>query len=222
MSIHTEEHLEIPIRGQQLYLSSRLALFWKEEALLVVSDVHLGKTGHFRRNGIALPKDINQNNLQRLDQLIEYYEPESLLFLGDLFHSEMNSEWKDFMKWREYYTRLPMYLTAGNHEHYPLQAYQDLGLIASADLIRPPFLLSHQLSSEHEEQDLLVISGHIHPSVMLKGKGRQRLRLPCFRLNERELLLPAFGSFTGTHPIKPNADDRIFVIAEGKIMEFNP
>jgi hypothetical protein len=31
--------------------------------------------------------------------------------------------------------------------------------------------------------------------------------------------VPAFGEFTGTYKIKPKADDRVWVIAENKVIE---
>lgn len=209
---------EIEIRGQHLLLLAERAMFWSEERKLIISDVHLGKTGHFRRSGIALPRDINQNNLDRLDDLIQRLKPASILFLGDLFHSSANSEWDDFDEWKVQYNDLPMYLTAGNHELYPIQEYYNRGLFTSESITSPPFLFTHHPLKSDIDEDMIVVSGHIHPSVKLKGKGRQRLRLPCFRVRDQEVLLPAFGSFTGTHTIEPNADDQIFVIADDKII----
>lgn len=209
---------EIELYEQHLLLLPERAMFWREQRQLIISDVHLGKTGHFRRSGIALPRDINQNNLDRLDDLVQQLKPASILFLGDLFHSSANTEWEDFEEWRAQYNDLSMYLTAGNHELYPIQEYNNRGLITSESISAPPFLFTHHPLRSDIDEDMVVVSGHIHPSVKLKGKGRQRLQLPCFRVRDKEILLPAFGSFTGTHTIEPNVDDQIFVIADNKII----
>ena len=69
------------------------AIFWAEEQMLIIADVHLGKVGHFRKAGIAIPKRMEQDDLAMVSDLIQEYEPVSIIFLGDLFHSEMNNDW---------------------------------------------------------------------------------------------------------------------------------
>ncbi|HNU41619.1 MAG TPA: phosphoesterase, partial [Cyclobacteriaceae bacterium] len=64
------------------------------------------------------------------------------------------------------------------------------------------------------------LSGHIHPAVRLKGTGRQSVMLPCFYFGKQQGILPAFGSFTGMARIVPKKEDRIFVIAENKVIAY--
>ena len=54
------------IKGQQLWLSADRCIFWEEEKALIVSDLHFGKTGHFRKSGIAIPPSVYKEDLQRL------------------------------------------------------------------------------------------------------------------------------------------------------------
>ena len=63
------------------------------------------------------------------------------------------------------------------------------------------------------------IAGHIHPAVQLVGKGRDRMRLPCFYCTDEQTLLPAFGSFTGSKSIKPNKTDSVYVCTGKKVVE---
>ena len=63
-----------------------------------------------------------------------------------------------------------------------------------------------------------TISGHVHPGVRLRGVGRQSLSLPCFYATKNQLILPAFGSFTGKHILRPKSQDRIYAIAEGELL----
>ena len=52
-----------------------------------------------------------------------------------------------------------------------------------------------------------MLAGHWHPCASLGGRAHDRLRLPCFWLGaERTVgVLPAFGGFTGMHPIERRA-----------------
>jgi metallophosphoesterase superfamily enzyme len=65
---------------------------------------------------------------------------------------------------------------------------------------------------------LYNFAGHIHPGVSLRGKGRQALTLPCFYFGTNQAYLPAFGKFTGLARITPCKDDRVYVVAEDKVM----
>ena len=79
-----------------------------------------------------------------------------------------------------------------------------------------PFSLTH-----HPESDLAHynLCGHIHPCYKLRGKGRQYLRLPCFYFGTSMGILPAFGSFTGMHPVETQDGDRVYLLAEGQIIQ---
>jgi metallophosphoesterase superfamily enzyme len=100
----------IEINGQTLELLPQKAIYWKSARTLIVSDLHLGKSGHFRKSGIPAPAGINQKNLNRLDKLLQSFKPNRLLILGDLFHSDANREWLEFesftRKWKSIEKRL--------------------------------------------------------------------------------------------------------------------
>jgi metallophosphoesterase superfamily enzyme len=63
-----------------------------------------------------------------------------------------------------------------------------------------------------------VLAGHVHPAVRVGGRGRDRLRLPCFWFGPRVGVLPAFGAFTGTHTITPAPGDRVFAVADDRVL----
>jgi metallophosphoesterase superfamily enzyme len=82
-----------------------------------------------------------------------------------------------------------------------------------------PFLFVHDINDlTDQDNSKYTLSGHIHPAVQLKGPGRQAMKLPCFYFGKQYGVLPAFGSFTGTHVIEPKKDDDIFIIADSKIL----
>jgi metallophosphoesterase superfamily enzyme len=63
-----------------------------------------------------------------------------------------------------------------------------------------------------------VIAGHVHPGIRLYGPARQRERLPCFVFGSDVGILPAFGDFTGLGDIDPLGFERIYAIAEDRVL----
>ena len=49
--------------------------------------------------------------------------------------------------------------------------------------------------------------------------GRDRLRLACFHFGADVGLLPAFGAFTGMQDIEPDGTDRVYAIADDRVVE---
>lgn len=212
--------LSIHISGTEFLLHPLRAIYWPAQKTLICSDVHIGKAEHFRKSGIEMPRLVNKNNFWNLSVLFELYKPERWLVLGDLMHSTVNSEWYDLTDFLANYPSIHVHLIRGNHELYPDQTYLDLGFEVSESLISGDLLFTHE--EESRSQNLFNIHGHIHPAVRLRGAAGQSLRLPCFYKSETKFILPAFGAFTGSFTVKPKRTDRVFVIAENKVMEISP
>jgi metallophosphoesterase superfamily enzyme len=102
--------------GQTFWLSAQRCLFWEEQKALIVSDLHLGKTGHFRKAGIAVPQSVYKEDLQRLLDLLHHFNPDRLIVVGDLFHSVANKELELFQRWRLDFSGLKITLVKGNHD----------------------------------------------------------------------------------------------------------
>lgn len=214
-----EDSVHLEIRNQNLRLLPEKALFWENKSGLIISDVHLGKAGHFRKHGIALPQKLNDKNLELIDNLILRWSPKWILFLGDLFHSEKNEEWESFKTWRTKYSEIDFYLVMGNHELYPEEDYRIMGITCSKTYDADPFLFIHDENEFTGKSDRLIISGHVHPAVRLNGKGKQSVRLPCFFVDERRAILPAFGSLTGNYTLKPSKRSQVYGIIDNQILQ---
>jgi DNA ligase-associated metallophosphoesterase len=212
--------LPFNLLGQDLLLLPQKAIFWQREKALIVADVHLGKVGHFRKAGIAVPRDMEQNDLAVLSDLVDEYKPKKILFLGDLFHSDLNADWDWFVLWRKQFPKLELILIRGNHDIIHDRHYIDLGVTLHDELAIAPFLMRHHplMESELETTEGYVFCGHIHPGISLSGKAHQHITLPCFAFGDKQVILPSFGKFTGRVAIRNQQTDRIFAVLQDKVM----
>jgi DNA ligase-associated metallophosphoesterase len=203
--------------GQTLHLHPFKAIYWEEQQMLLLSDLHLGKAAHFRKAGIAVPSMAGQSNWDRLHSLLLDFEPKEVCFLGDLFHSDYNRVWEEVGDLTEQFHNVHFRLVQGNHDILAKADYQRVGLEVCPSLAIGPFELTHE-PVEDSTSGRYNLAGHIHPGVRLRGGGRQRLRLPCFYFGKKGGILPAFGAFTGLATIQPKKGDQVFVIAEDSVV----
>lgn len=212
--------ISFSIAGQQLWLSPLKAIYWESRKLLIVSDLHFGKTGHFRKSGIAVPQHVYRDDLQRLFSLVQYFQPETILVIGDFFHSTANMEAELFAKWRKDHDGISIRLVKGNHDILPPEWYRQNDIqLHEGVYTEGPFSFTHEWTREISLQESqYLFSGHIHPGVRISGQGKQSMRLPCFYFGRTHAILPAFGDFTGLATIEPTEGSRVFVIAEKQLI----
>jgi uncharacterized protein len=205
-------------------------MYWEEEKTLIGSDLHLGKIGHFRKAGIALPQQAAKKDLHRLFAALQYFQPRRFLVVGDLFHSSANKEMDWFLRWRADLPTVDFLLVRGNHDLLSNDWYQHNGIEVCPSFVQKgiQFLHDPSESSGSVKQDLnidqsqavqAVISGHIHPGIKLSGFGGQSVQLPCFYFSPSQCILPAFGQFTGLYTVWPQANDAVFALLENEVVE---
>jgi metallophosphoesterase superfamily enzyme len=118
-------------------------------------------------------------------------------------------------RWRREHAALELVLVRGNHDDRAGDPPPYLGMrVVDEPLELDGFALSHH---PRPRRGAYVLAGHLHPCVSLGGRGFDHLRLPCFWLGDDVGVLPAFGAFTGMHPIRAGAADRVFAIADGAV-----
>ncbi|EHQ27606.1 ligase-associated DNA damage response endonuclease PdeM [Mucilaginibacter paludis] len=214
------DRLVFPFLDQTLLLLCQKAIYWEEEKALIAADVHLGKGGHFRKAGIAVPRELAQDDLAVLSDLIREHHPEKLIFLGDLFHSDINTDWDWFALWREQFPKLEIILIRGNHDVIHDSHYQQLHISLHEQMQIGPFLMLHHPLPplKLEQASGYVLCGHIHPGVLLRGRGRQSITLPCFAFADKQAILPSFGRFTGRVAIQHQQTDQVFGVLSDKVV----
>ncbi|MGE4513689.1 MAG: ligase-associated DNA damage response endonuclease PdeM [Chryseobacterium sp.] len=213
MNVQTKS---IKIRHQNFILTNQRALFWEQQKALILSDLHIGKTAHFRKNGIALANQVMKNDLERLSVLIEYFKPEKFIVVGDLLHAGDNSDVDEFCEWRSRYTDLQFHLIEGNHDRISKKLESKLCLnLKSESLEIDDFMLIHDFEKKHEK---FQITGHIHPGFVINSVVK-KIKLPCFVVTENQLLLPAFSEFTGLDIKNLPKKGRFYVFTNSEIYE---
>ena len=206
--------------GVPLQLLPQRAAYLPEQRLLLVADAHIGKAGSFRSLGVPVPRGTTAQTLAVLDALVESTGATGIVFLGDLLHSARGRAADTLAavaQWRKRHAGLGLTLVRGNHDRHAGDPPADWGV----DVVDEPLRVGGLALAHHPEpvEGTYVIAGHLHPCVVLGGRARDRLRLPCFHFGAGVGVLPAFGAFTGMHAVRPAAGDRVFAVAGDEVRQ---
>ncbi len=220
--------LPLTLQGEAVLLLPDPALWWPGQQTLFVADVHLGKAATFRALGQPVPAGTTQDNLQRLSAALHRTGARHLVLLGDLLHARPahNAALLAVMHaWRQSHPQVRMTLVRGNHDDRAGDPPASLniavvdepwamGPFAACHHPRDPAL--HQVEAEAAHAGF-VLAGHTHPVCRLQGRGRDTVRLSCFVHSAGQLLLPAFGAFTGGYLIGPAPGVRRYPVGGGRV-----
>lgn len=217
-NLYKREH-EIKCLGETLVLNGQRALFRPATKTLLISDIHLGKEEVFNRAGLPLPSGVSQRNLQRLDGLIKLYSPTEIIVLGDLMHAAPTGQdiWpKEISDWLDSHVKITVRVVIGNHDRAIDRLDSRIEWTAKP-LSAPPFIYTHEPVTSTSQY---IISGHLHPTYVL-ATHTDRIRCPVFWFKKSNAILPAFGSFTGGYNIKPNKDDKVYMVNDDDVVALN-
>lgn len=213
-------YIALQLAGAELWLLADKAIFYPAERALLIADAHFGKAAAYRRLGQPVPHGTTDDNVRRLDAMLNAYDCQQLIFLGDFLHapeSHAAATLAALQAWRERHPSLAITLIRGNHDKRAGDPPGELRMeVVPEPLLLGPFALQHEPDPHPSHY---VLAGHVHPAYRLYGKGRQRLRLPCFYLQRDVCLLPAFGAFTGGMNIERQENSRVYVVGEGAVWE---
>ncbi|MGC6430852.1 MAG: ligase-associated DNA damage response endonuclease PdeM [Jejuia sp.] len=209
---------DIICKSETLTLSNQRAIFWQSKQALILSDLHIGKTAHFRKNGIPITSELMHNDLKRLKSVIDHFKPEHIIVVGDLFHAEYNPDVKLFQDWIQEFRNMSWTLVKGNHDKRNFQFFENTGIAVVEEILNvAPFKFQHDVKLKEEGE--FYISGHTHPGVFIKGRGRQRIKLPCYQITENQIVLPAFSLFTGLNSNSEISNSKKYAFTDKTIIE---
>ena len=215
----TDIHLDLA--GEPVRLLPERALFWPGACALIVADMHWGKAAAFRSAGIPIPGGATRRDLERLDGAIGRTGARRLIVLGDLFHARAGRvatrTLANLRSWRAERAALEIQLVRGNHDRHAGDPPPDLQVnCLDAPAFLPPFVLRHE---PRVMDGGYTLAGHVHPGIVISGRGLFSDRLACFVVGDRMAVLPAFGSFTGIGTVRPEAGERLFAVADDEVVE---
>ncbi len=220
----------------ELQLLSGGGVYWPAQRMLLVADPHLGKEATFRANGLAVPRGTTDATLDGISRMIAETGAERLTILGDLFHARsslVESVRESFSRFLELHHAVDVTLVVGNHDVAtgPLSGQWPLRVV------EPPWVVD-AVTMEHfpgpprkatalgecllpSQDSRICLAGHLHPAVRLGDAISTAGKLPCFFFDSANscLILPAIGQFTGTAAVQPTDGDRVWVLADGEVIE---
>jgi len=180
------------------------ALFWEEESLLVVSDLHLEKGSSFATRGVLLPPYDTAATLGQLGAVISRHDPRKVIALGDTFHDRNAHERlsdTDRDAIGSLQARRDWIWISGNHDP---AIPSDLGGVVSSEVAIGPIVFRHEPTGAAGE-----IAGHLHPKARVSARGRSMERR-CFACDGERAVMPAFGAYAGGLSIRDQAFAKIF------------
>jgi DNA ligase-associated metallophosphoesterase len=211
--------LSITVAGEPVVLLADRALWLPERHTVVVADLHWGKAAAFRAAFVPLPSGTTAGDLTRLTHVLHATAATTLVVLGDLLHARAGRHadtLATIAAWRDAHSALDITLVRGNHDAHAGDPPESLRITCvDAPYAFGPFIGVHE---PEERTHGYVLSGHLHPCVSVRGRGRQHVKLAAFVFGPRVGVLPAFSSFTGTGMYEPSPDDRLFVIADRDVI----
>jgi uncharacterized protein len=204
------------------------AIWHAPSRTLWVADVHLGKAATYRALGQPAPTGTTRENLSRLTALIEAQNAARLIFLGDLFHARRSyAAVSDmFLVWRNRHRDLAIVLVRGNHDLRAGDPSAEMRIETASEPYVSGMIVGRHFPLEESEAlsetGATVLAGHIHPTIRLRGPGRDSMRFPCFVLQGRQVILPAFGEFTGGAAVSYGPTTGICAITEAGLIVSDP
>jgi DNA ligase-associated metallophosphoesterase len=196
----------LTLAGITLVADPAGAIYWPDERLLVVADLHLEKGSAFAARGVLLPPYDTAATLARLARLTERYAPHLVIALGDSFHDCGGPARMGDIS-RGALTALQRardwVWIAGNHDPDPAG---NIGGRFADVLAVGALTFRHEPSSRHSDGE---IAGHLHPLARVARRGRAVSRR-CFASDGKRLVMPAFGAYAGGLNVRDRAVVSLF------------
>jgi hypothetical protein len=194
----------LDVAGVSLVADLSGALFWDEQRLLVVSDLHLEKGSSFAARGVLLPPYDTVATLSRLAAVVARHNPCVVIALGDSFHDRTAHERlspSDGDVVASLQAGRDWIWISGNHDP---ALPRDIGGTIADEVAIGPITFRHEPTGARGE-----VAGHLHPKARVTARGRSMERR-CFASDGERAVMPAFGAYAGGLSIRDAAFAKIF------------
>lgn len=195
------------VAGMRVQPDLSCAAWFPDLKTLAVADLHFEKGTSFVRRGLHLPPYDTKATLERLASVVEKFQPERIIALGDSFHDGQGParlDDEDIAAIRALTGRTEWIWIFGNHDPVTTKGIDDLGGSALDEFRAGDLIFRHEPRGEPGE-----VAGHLHPGAAIRQRGR-RIRRKCFVTDGASLVLPAFGAYTGSLNVCDSAFAPVF------------
>lgn len=195
----------VAVAGVEFAADPAGALYWPEQGLLAVADLHLEKGSSYAARGVLLPPYDTAATLARLVALVARYQPRVVMALGDSFHDGRGparladtdrATLLGLQRGRDW-----VWIT-GNHDPDPAE---NIGGRFLPTLKLGALTFRHQPTEGGEGE----IAGHLHPVARVSRRGRTVSRR-CFAGDGERVVMPAFGAYAGGLNVRDRAFAMVF------------
>jgi putative SbcD/Mre11-related phosphoesterase len=223
-------------------------IFFPEQGILAVGDLHLGYETMLMKQGIILPFNQLETTKKELELIIRkikaIYTLKKIILLGDIKHhfafekAEL-FDLRNFLRFLEkFITRENIILIRGNHDTFALKDYQLKDFYINDGIA---FVHGNKLYPEILDKKVrMIVIGHIHPAIIIREKaGIKREKYKAFlagRWQGKEMIIaPSFLPLIQGTEINEEYSDklgwafvskkqlqnfRVFAVGKNKIYKF--
>ena len=196
-------------------------LFFPNEGILVVGDLHIGYEHMLRQSGVLVPERQIKDMIAELDEIFKKIKKEKqklnkIIFLGDIKHAfgfqfQERNEFRQVMDFLiQHVPKENIILIKGNHDTMDYSYGNMKEYYIDGDLA---FLHGHKPYPEMFDKKVkVVVIGHLHPSIILEEKpGVKREAYKCFLEGEYKnktfIVVPSFIGFVEGTPVNDYKED---------------
>jgi putative SbcD/Mre11-related phosphoesterase len=187
------------------YLFFSKTIFFPEQGILAVGDLHLGYEEMLLKEGITFPLGQTEQTINELEKIIlkikKNYSLDKIVFLGDIkhhFNFEVQEKFQvrklvNFL--RNYFDEENIILIKGNHDKIELDRMKYYDFFIEEDIA---FFHGDKLFEEVLDKKIkTLVIGHIHPSVVIKDKSNiKKEKYKCFLVGKfrrkKLIIVPSF------------------------------
>ena len=220
----TRATMNLRFADEDFVLLADRAILWPRRRALLVADTHFGKDVLFQQRGVPVPTDVTAHDLTRLGGLADATDVREVIVLGDFFHGRESNDaemTRSLKAWRDARPHVGVTLLRGNHDRHAGDPCASLDIACLNTLTVDAVKLQHDPLPDDapaSDEDVSILCGHVHPAATLVDFDGTVVKLPCFVVDERQLILPAFGRFTGTATMTRRPGRDLLIAAHGRVL----
>ncbi|HLR00184.1 MAG TPA: hypothetical protein VK102_07385 [Sphingobacterium sp.] len=202
----------IKVKNIPIHLLTKRAAYLPSYKTMAVSDWHLNKLDDNTEYG-KKSVDFDKEELDQFGELVDEYEPQRVVLLGNTFHPNWDADWQLLYDFAEKYTDIEFVFT---QKDYPKEIAQKFGRLPNFRFVLQ-YILDHKICFSYNldvltSEDFLCIAGGELPGCIVSGSGGQMYRMPCFKVSNNVLVMPSYGKWTSLNILKKEKNTRLYAI----------